>query len=145
MAAYRSGRYGDAADELSAFVRSPSAPGHLVPSGVHHLAKSYRSIGNLSASARQYDRLLSRFRSYRQRNQAMLEAAQVHMRLGSYARARSLLRQLESRPGWAAAARRELITLDQRARPRPAAGAASAVDAAEDIPAGAAESAEPGY
>jgi TolA-binding protein len=131
MEAYRTGRYGDAADELSAYVRSPSAQGGLLPSGIHHLARSYARMGNPAASARHYEDLLRRFPSYGNRSQVLMEAAQVQTRLGNYTRAEALLTELERRPGWASRARRERLALERR---RAATRAVpSAVDAAEDI------------
>jgi TolA-binding protein len=150
MDAYRAGRYRDAADELDEFVRSPAAETSLVPSGLHHLALSQQSVGNLPSAARTYDQLLSRFTSYPRRPQAMLEAARVHARLGNYARAESLLRQLESMPAWSAQARSEIARMELRRAgaegplgPDPASDAAE--DMAEEAPPAAAEQADPGY
>jgi TolA-binding protein len=135
MSAYGARRYGEAADELSAFVRSPAAPQHLVPAGIHNLARSLRSMGNLGASSRYYEDLLRRFPSYGDRSQALLEAAQVQMRLGNYGRAESLLAELERRPGGATMAQRERAVMEQRqAGERAPAGPASAVDAVEQMP-----------
>jgi TolA-binding protein len=150
MDAYRAGRYRDAADELNEFVRSPAAETALLPSGLHHLALSQESVGNLPSAARTYDQLLSRFTSYPRRPQAMLEAARVHARLGNYARAESLLRQLESMPAWSAQARSEIARMELRRAgtegplgPDPASDAAE--DMAEEAPPAAAEQAPPGY
>jgi hypothetical protein len=80
----------------------------------------------------------------------MLEAARVHARLGNYARAESLLRQLESMPAWSAQARSEIARMELRRAgtegplgPDPASDAAE--DMAEEAPPAAAEQAPPGY
>jgi len=150
MDAYRAGRYRDAADELNLFVRSPSAPRNLLPSGMHHLGLSQQRSGNLGAAARTYDQLLSRYASYRRRPQAMLEAARIHARLGNFARAESLLRQLEAIPGWNARASSEMARIQhRRAGQDGPMGPESAFDAAEeaaDEPAAAAPAeGETGY
>lgn len=114
MQSFRSGNYQDAADELDMFVRSPSSPASLIPSGIHHLALSQRRLGNLSAAARSYDRLLRQYPSYPRRAQALLEAAEVQGRLGNRAQAEALLRQLSAVPGWSERARAEMARLQHR-------------------------------
>jgi TolA-binding protein len=111
---YRSGNYQDAADELNTFVRSPSSPARLIPSGIHHLAMSQRRLGNLSAAAQSYDQLLRRFPSYERRPQVLLEAAEVQDRLGNRTRAAALLSQLATVPGWSERARSEMARLQHR-------------------------------
>lgn len=150
MDAYRAGRYRDAADELNLFVRSPSAPRNLLPSGMHHLGLSQQRSGNLGAAARTFDQLLSGYPSYRRRPQAMLEAARIHARLGNFARAEGLLRQLEAIPGWNAQASSEMARIQhRRAGQDGTMGPESAFDAAEesaDEPAAVeAEESETGY
>jgi TolA-binding protein len=131
MEAFRSGQYRDAADELDAFVQSPSAPSHLMPSGMHHLAMSQRRVGNLTAAARTYDQLIRAYQGYQRMPQAMLEAAQVNADLGRWARAEELLRRLSSEPGWAARAQAELSRLEGRRASRAEGQAPAAVDSAE--------------
>lgn len=140
MQAYRTGRYRDAADELDAFVRSPSAPNHLVPTGMHHLAMSQQQAGNLSAAARSYEQLLQRFPSYNRRPQAMLEMARGYGRLGSFDRAERLLSQLAAIPGWSSRAQTELTRIQHlragqsgQMGPAHADEAASEVEAAESV------------
>lgn len=134
MDAYRAGRYQDAADELNDFVRSPSAPRGLLPSGLHHLALSHQRQGNLGSAARIFDQLLSRYPTYAGRPQAMLEAARVHARMGNLTRAESLLRQLEAIPGWASRAQSEMARIDHRRQSQEGAlGPSTPDEAAEEI------------
>jgi len=134
MEAYRTGRYRDAADELDAFVRSPSAPTNLVPTGMHHLAMSQQRTGNFAAAARSYEQLLQRFPSYNRRPQAMLEAARVYARLGSFDRAQRLLNQLAAIPGWSGQAQTELARLQHlRAGQSGQLGPAAADEAADEV------------
>lgn len=134
MQAYRTGRYRDAADELDAFVRSPSAPNHLVPTGMHHLAMSQQQTGNISAAARSYEQLLQRFPSYNRRPQAMLETARVYARLGSFDRAERLLNQLAAIPGWSSRAQTELARIQHlRAGQSGQMGPAHADEAASEV------------
>lgn len=135
MEAFRSGSYRDAAEELNDFVRSPSAPRHLVPSGLHHLALSQTRAGNVVGAARTYDQLLARYTSYQRRPQAMLEAARVYARLGQYQRAESTLRQLATVAGWAQRAQAELARISHRRNGEAGGdlGPDSALDAVDEV------------
>ena len=136
LAAYRSGQYRQAIGLLTQLVRHPSAPQHLLPQGLHHLALSQRSVGQMGAAARTYDQLLRRFPGYQQRPQALLEAARLHARQGNRTRAEQWLNLLAQVPGWAARARQELADLGrQRSRAgqtAPGSAASEEVDAPAD-------------
>jgi tetratricopeptide (TPR) repeat protein len=140
LAAHRSGQHRQAIGFLTQLVRHPAAPQHLLPQGLHHLALSQRSVGQLGAAVRSYDQLLRRFPSYHQRPQALLEAARLHAQRGNRTQAEHWLNLLARVPGWAALAQRELAGLGRpRSRARRTSPGSAAADEVE-APAEAMES-----
>ncbi|MEC7521910.1 MAG: tetratricopeptide repeat protein, partial [Myxococcota bacterium] len=130
---YRGRRYRAAAEEFEAVVRRPGPDRSLVPSALHHLARSLREAGDCRAAVRSYDNLLSQHGSYRGAPDAMIEAADCYRRLGQLSQARRLLERASQNAGVAARAQRELSRLAVAEREHRRASQAGA--AAEAAPA----------
>ena len=126
---YRAREYRAAADEFDRVVQRPQPDARtLVPSALHHLARSHRQRGDCANAIRHYENLFSRYRSYNQTSHAQIEAADCYRRRGQLSRARSLLQLAERNAATQAIARRELARIDvlergqrRRSRARPAA------------------------
>ncbi len=127
---FRERNYRGAADDFESVIERPGRDGRrLIPSALHHLARSQRAAQNCPAAVRSYERLLRQHASYSGAPEAMIEVAACHERLGRLSEARRWLERARSRPSVAARANRQLAVIAQRERARsvvPAAAPASA-------------------
>lgn len=126
---YRGRRYREAAEEFDAVVRRPGADRSLVPSALHHLARSQRAAGDCRGAVRSYDNLLSRHGSYGGAPDAMIEAADCYRRLGQLSQARRLLERAAQNRAVASRAQRELAELSAAERAHQRAGQAQPAEA----------------
>ena len=123
MSSYRRRDYRTAAEEFEAVVQSPRPETReLLPSALHHLARSHRQRGACAAAVQHYANLFRRFPDYRQVPEALLESVDCHRRLGRLREARRLLNQAARFSRTQAEAQRELRRLDtlDRAQRAPA-------------------------
>lgn len=127
MSEYRQRDFRAAAEEFERVVRSPDEDvRELLPSALHHLARSHRSRGACGTALQHFNRLFERFPAYAQLPQALLEAADCHRRQGSLRDARLLLTRAAGYASTQAAAERELQRIEtlqraqRRAAPAPA-------------------------
>jgi len=114
---YRRNDYAGAIRELNRVVADPSS-GSLVPSALHHLARSHRSAGACRSAVPQYESLLRRFPAYGDAPRAMLELADCYRRVGRLSDARTMLLRAQRYQSVAPAAQRELMRVDQMERAR---------------------------
>lgn len=131
MTRYRRRDYRGAIEELDTVATQPAPDASgLVPSAIHHLARSHRANGACAQAVRQYESLLSRFPTYPGAGSAMIEAADCYRRMGRLADARRWLVRAQSHSAVAATARREAARIDamDRASRRPAAATAAEAD-----------------
>lgn len=129
MSEYRGGDFRSAAQEFERVVRSPDDDvRQLLPSALHHLARSHRRRGACSTALQHFGRLFERYPAYAQLPQALLEAADCHRREGNLSQARTLLFRAEGYASTQAAAQRELQRIEtiQRAQRRSAPAPAQA-------------------
>ncbi|MCA9607182.1 MAG: tetratricopeptide repeat protein [Myxococcales bacterium] len=125
---YRERNYRQAADDFESVVERPGPDARVVPSALHHLARSQRAAGNCAAAVRTYERLLSQHPTYSGNGEAMIEGAGCYDRLGRLSDARRLLERARNVPSVANDANRMLAVIAQRER------ASEAVPAAPDVP-----------
>lgn len=135
MSEYRGGDFRSAAEEFERVVRSPDDDvRQLLPSALHHLARSHRRRGACSTALQHFNRLFQLYPAYAQLPQALLEAADCHRREGSLSEARTLLHRAAGYASTEAAAERELRRIEtiQRAQRRsaPAPAQADSVESA---------------
>lgn len=130
MQRYRARDYRAAAEDFASVVRRPDTDARrLLPSAMHHQARSERAIGNCRAAVRTYEQLLGRYSSYSGAPEAMIEAADCYRRMGQYGPARRWLERASGQPSVAARARRELTVLAARERAAERAGSDQAAAA----------------
>jgi len=114
---YRERNYRGAADDFESVIQRPGGDTRrLIPSALHHLARSERSARNCPAAVRSYERLLRQHPSYSGVPEAMIEAASCYERMGRLADARRWLERARTRPAVAARANRQLAIIAQRER-----------------------------
>lgn len=129
MQEYRRGDFDSAIRDLGEVVTRPEETARpLVPSALHHLARSYRGNARYPQAAQQYERLLTRFPTYSGAGQAMLELAETYRRMGRLGEAERWLHRASQNPLLAATAQRELrrIATQREAQERAAAQPAPA-------------------
>lgn len=113
LSEYRNRNYAGAIRELDQVVRRPGSEVRtLVPSALHHVARSYRSQGNCRQAVVRYEDLLRRFTSYPQAPRAMIEVADCYRRLGNTSQARAMLERASRHRSVQPDAVRELRRLD---------------------------------
>ncbi len=116
MQRFQRGNYYGAAEDFSRVTRNPDGQQALVPSALHHLARSYQRANNCRLAAPQYRSLMSRFPQYSGTPRAMLELADCYRQLGRLSDARATLEQAQRHSSVASEARRELLHIDQMER-----------------------------
>lgn len=117
MQRYRARQFRQAAEDFESVVERPGSDARqLLPSALHHQARSERAIGNCRAATRSYERLLGRYASYSGAPEAMIEAADCYRRLGQLSAARRWLERAQTQPSVAARARQQLQALAARER-----------------------------
>jgi TolA-binding protein len=135
MQRYQQGNYWGAVEDFNRVTRNPDGQESLVPSALHHLARSYRRANRCNMAAPQYRALMSRFPRYSGTPRAMIELADCYRQLGRLSDARATLEQAQRHASVAAEARRELLHIRQMER------AARRMDRMEADEAAAAEAA----
>lgn len=83
----------------------------MMPTALHHLARSYRANGNCEQAVARYRQLFRAHPLYGQIGAAMVEAGSCYRRLGQLDEARRMLDLASEQPSSAAAAREELRLL----------------------------------
>lgn len=137
MQHYSQGEYRQAAEDFAAVIDRPDTDARrLLPSALHHQARSERATGNCGSAVRAYETLLARYRAYSGAPEAMVEAADCYTRLGQLTSARRWLERATQQPSVASRAQRELVVLAarERAAARPNESASSAASATEHAP-----------
>ncbi|MCC6874485.1 MAG: tetratricopeptide repeat protein, partial [Sandaracinaceae bacterium] len=109
---YRSGDFTGAAEDFSDVVRRPDTDSRrLLPSALHQLARSHGAAGACRAAVGPYESLLSRYPTYPQAGQAMMEAADCYRRIGQMDRAHFWLERAQRHPVVAPRAEQELARM----------------------------------
>ncbi len=128
MERYRAREYRAAAEDFASVVQRPGADAaRLLPSAMHHQARSERAVGSCGAAVRTYEGLLARYPAYSGRPEAMIEAADCYRRLGQLSAARRHLERASQVPSVASRAQQELtrLAMAERAADRQPASATS--------------------
>lgn len=123
---YRERNYREAAEDFESVIERPGPDARVVPSALHHLARSQRAAGSCAAAVRTYERLLGQHPAYSGSGEAMIEGAGCYQRLGRLSDARRLLERARSVPSVASEANRMLVVLAQQERARDAVPAEAA-------------------
>ena len=113
MAAYDRGDCATATISLRKVVDPPHDAPALVPSALHHVARCEKRTGRCGRAVVAYEELLNRFPGYKDRAEAMWEAAGCHRRLGHIDQAFGLLDTLAKIPAWRERAKTEQQNLEQ--------------------------------
>ncbi|MBX3272817.1 MAG: tetratricopeptide repeat protein [Sandaracinaceae bacterium] len=116
LANYRQRNYREAASDFESVIERPGPDPRLIPSALHHLARSQRGAGNCAAAVRSYERLLAQHPTYSGSGEALLEGAGCYQRLGRLGEARAWLERARAIPSVAAQANRMLVVLAQQER-----------------------------
>ncbi len=131
---YRERNYGQAAEDFESVIARPGPDPRVIPSALHHLARSQRAGGNCAAAVRTYERLLAQHPGYSGTGEAMIEGAGCYQRIGRLDDARRLLERARSVPSVASQAQRMLVVLAQQERGREAVDEASDYDVSSAPP-----------
>jgi TolA-binding protein len=116
MQRYQQGNFWGAVEDFNRVTRNPDGQESLVPSALHHLARSYRRANRCNLAAPQYRSLMSRFPRYSGTPRAMIELADCYRQLGRLSDARATLEQAQRHASVAAEARRQLLHIQQMER-----------------------------
>jgi TolA-binding protein len=116
MQRYQQGNYGGAAEDFARVYRNPEGSQNLVPSALHHMARSYRQARSCRVAVTHYRSLISRFPQYDGTPRAMIELADCYRTLGRLSDARATLEQAQRYASVAAEARHELLHVRQMER-----------------------------
>jgi TolA-binding protein len=117
MARYEQRDYNAAAEEFDAVVRRPDTDAtRLLPSALHHLARSRRATGNCRGAIAPYEQLLGRHPSYPGAGDARVELGECYTRQGRLSDARRVLEQASRDPRVASRAQVELRRLETAER-----------------------------
>jgi len=116
MQRYQRGNFWGAAEDFNRVYRNPEGQESLVPSALHHLARSYRRANRCNLAEPQYRSLLSRFPRYSGTPRAMMELAGCYRQLGRLSDARATLEGAQRHASVATEARRELMRIRQMER-----------------------------
>ena len=114
-----------AEDFESAIGRPDTDTRRHLPTALHRQARSQRAAGDCRTAVRSYEQLLSRYRTYAQAPEAMIEAAGCYRRLGQLSTARRWLERASQTSRVRAQAQRELAELSAAERAHEAAAAAA--------------------
>lgn len=109
--AYGNEDYRGAIDELDAVVQAPGVPRTVMPTALHHLARSYRANDDCAQAVVRYRQLFRAHPLYGQIGAAMVEAGSCYRRLGQFDEARRMLDLAAEQASSAVAAREELRLL----------------------------------
>jgi TolA-binding protein len=116
MQRYQQGDFWGAAEDFNRVYRNPAGQESLVPSALHHLARSYRRAGRCNMAEPQYRALMSRYPSYSGTPRAIMELADCYRILGRLSDARATFEQAQRHASVATEARRELLRVRQMER-----------------------------
>ncbi len=110
------GNYWGAVEDFNRVTRNPGGQSSLVPSALHHLARSYKRANRCNLAAPQFRSLMSRFPRYSGTPRAMIELAECYRQLGRLSDARATLERAQRHASVAAEARRQLLHIRQMER-----------------------------
>ncbi len=116
MQRFQRGNYWGAAEDFNRVYRHPDGQQGLVPSALHHMARSHRRASSCRTAVTHYSSLLSRYPSYSGAPRAMIELADCYRTLGRLGDARRTLEGAQRHASVASEARRELLRVDQMQR-----------------------------
>jgi TolA-binding protein len=109
--------YRGAANDFESVIQRPDTDARrLLPSALHHLARSHARAGECVRAIAPYEQLLSRYRAYSGAADAMIEVAECYRRTGQLSRARAWLEEASRNERVASRAQRELVRLEAMER-----------------------------